>query len=221
MKIKTIMVCTVSLSLGACSSYGGHSLSGARFTPRQEISQNNYTEENRIEDHMDAVAYDKYEGRELCQHYRKPPRDFEDGCVTNLAQAEVMAPPVEQEEQPISENKLLPIVKSYTVLFNFDKSEIRSNEAATLDQAMRDITQYNPTQVTVAGYTDSMGTDDYNMNLSRQRERVVSAALIERGIANQVINREARGEDDQAVETNDGVKNQENRRVVIDFRRQN
>lgn len=218
MKLHTIMVCTASLSLGACSSYGGYSLSGARFTPRQEIAQADYTDENRTEDYMDSVSYNKYEERELCQHYRKPPRNFEDGCVSNLAQSEVIAV---QEEQPVSENKLLPIVKSYTVLFNFDKSEIRSGEVATLDQAMRDITEYNPTQVTVAGYTDSMGSDEYNMNLSRQRERVVSAALIERGIANQVINREARGEDDQAVETKDGVKNQENRRVVIDFRRQN
>lgn len=212
------MVCTASLSLGACSSYGGDSLSGARFTPRQEISQTDYTDENRTEDYMDSVLYNEYEEREPCQHYRQPPRNFADGCVSNLAQSEVIAV---QEEQPVTENKLLPIVKSYTVLFNFDKSEIRFGEVATLDQAMRDITEYNPTQVTVAGYTDSMGSDEYNMNLSRQRERVVSAALIERGIANQVINREARGEDDQAVETKDGVKNQENRRVVIDFRRQN
>ena len=40
-----------------------------------------------------------------------------------------------------------------------------------------------------------------------------------RGIENQTIDRAARGEYDQAVVTPDDTRNQENRRVVIDFRR--
>ena len=78
---------------------------------------------------------------------------------------------------------------------------------------------YNPQQVTVTGYTDSSGSADYNQDLSRRREQAVSRALLERGIANQALEREARGEYDQAIETPDDTRNQENRRVVIDFRR--
>jgi len=71
----------------------------------------------------------------------------------------------------------------------------------------------------VTGYTDSHGNVDYNQKLSYRREEAVSKALMMRGIKNQVLDREARGEYEQAVPTEDGVKNQENRRVVIDFRR--
>lgn len=56
-------------------------------------------------------------------------------------------------------------------------------------------------------------------NRTDKREQAVSAALLQRGIANQTLDRKARGEQDQAVDTDDGVRNQENRRVVIDFRR--
>src|SRR5690606_4263323 len=110
------------------------------------------------------------------------------------------------------------IVRSYTVLFDHDKSDIRSNEMATIDQAMREIDKYEPKQVTVTGYTDSSGKADYNQTLSREREQAVSKALLSRGIKNQTLEREARGEYEQAVQTGDGVRNQENRRVVIDFR---
>lgn len=209
MRTKTIMLCTVALTLGACSS------SGPRYTPRAEISQNNYTQENRMEDHMDKKSYKKYEQREPCQHYRKPPRNYSDGCVSNMMEEEVV---IAAAPKPAPQKAVLPIVSSYTVLFDFDKSDIRSNEMATLDRIAKEINKYHPRQVTVTGYTDSHGAADYNQTLSREREQSVSNALLKRGIANQTLDREARGEYDQAVNTADGVKNQQNRRVVIDFR---
>jgi outer membrane protein OmpA-like peptidoglycan-associated protein len=211
MKTKTIMLCTVALGLlGACSTYNP---SGPRYTPRAEISQNNYTQTERQQDHMDVKSFTKYEHREQCQQYRKPPRNYKDNCVSNMMQQDVVA-----AAQP-SQRALLPIVSSYTVLFDFDKSDVRSNELATLDRAMNEIAKYNPTHVTVTGYTDSRGTSDYNQTLSLKREEAVSAALLQRGIKSRILDREARGEYEQAVKTADGVKNQQNRRVVIDFRR--
>jgi len=118
-----------------------------------------------------------------------------------------------------ADQEMLPIVSSYTVLFDHDKSIIRANETATIDHAMREISKYNPREVTVTGYTDSSGKIDYNQALSSKREEAVSKALLSRGVENRVLEREARGEYDQAVETKDGIRNQANRRVVIDFRR--
>lgn len=169
-----------------------------------------------MQDRMDKKSYKQYEHREPCQHYRKPPRNYSDGCVSNMMEEEVV---VASAPKPAPAEAVLPIVSSYTVLFDFDKSDIRGNEMATLDRVAREINQYHPKQVTVTGYTDSHGKAEYNQTLSREREQAVSGALLKRGIANQTLNREARGEYEQAVETADGVKNQENRRVVIDFRR--
>ncbi len=215
MKTKTILLCTVALTLGACSnSYrSDNEGSGARYVARDEIAQRNYTNADHVEDYMDKKSYKQYEQRELCQNYRDLPRNMIDRCVKAEQEMELATAQISQTQ------KILPIVSSYTILFDHDKSNIRANENETLDRAMREIAKYNPSQVTVTGYTDSSGKADYNQNLSREREQAVSRALLSRGIKNQALDREARGEFDQAVETKDGIRNQENRRVVIDFRR--
>lgn len=216
-KIKTIIMCSVAITLASCSSYDRMSnSSGPRYTPRPEIAQSNYTHENRVEDHMDDESYDQYEQREPCQQYRKLPRNYAEGCIDDATADEAIA----YNATTYTETKtMLPIVSSYTVLFDYDKSNIRGNEQATLDRIAKEISKYHPKQVTVTGYTDSHGKADYNQTLSRQREQTISAALLKRGIANQTLDREASGEYEQAVQTADGVKNQQNRRVVIDFRR--
>jgi outer membrane protein OmpA-like peptidoglycan-associated protein len=218
MKTKNILLCSAIITLGACSSQ-----SGARFTPRDDVAQQDYTSENHKEDIMDKKSYKQYEQREPCQHYRDLPRNMINTCVKAEDEIQIGAAQVyeRKEEQPpqLGEQRLLPIVSSYTVLFDFDKSDIRANENETLDRAIREIDKFEPRQVTVTGYTDSSGKADYNQNLSREREQAVSKALRERGIENQTLEHEARGEYEQAVETADGVRNQENRRVVVDFRR--
>ncbi len=218
MKTKTILLCSVALTLGACNANNRmYESSGSRYTPRPEIAQKDYTAENNTEDRMDKKSYKQYEHREPCQKYRDLPRNMIDKCVKSEGGTAPKTTEIATKTE--QEYKLLPIVRSYTVLFDHDRSSIRADEMVTLDQAMREIDQYEPTQVTVTGYTDSSGKADYNQNLSREREEAVSKALMARGIENQTLDREARGEYDQAVQTEDGVRNQENRRVVIDFRR--
>lgn len=212
MKTKAILLCTVALTLGACSSQ-----SGPRYTPRADIAQQNYTNENHAEDRMDKKSYKQYEQREPCQSYRDLPRNMIDNCAK--AEEELELATTHMTSHTEKNQKALPIVSSYTVLFDHDKSNIRAGENETLDRAMREIDKYDPRQVTVTGYTDSSGKAEYNQNLSHEREQAVSKALMSRGIENQVLEREARGEYHQAVETKDGIRNQENRRVVIDFRR--
>lgn len=218
MKTRTILLCTVALTLGACNSHSGMSeSSGARYTPRPEIAQKDYTAANNTEDRMDKKSYKQYEQREPCQHYRELPRNMIDNCAKTEEELELATAQMSTHTEHTQ--KALPIVSSYTVFFDHDKSSIRTGENETLDRAMREIGKYNPAQVTVIGYTDSSGKADYNQTLSRKREQAVSKALMARGIKNQTLEREARGEYEQAVETKDGTRNQDNRRVVIDFRR--
>lgn len=220
MKTKTILLCSVTLTLGACSYNDMNTNSGPRYMPRLDAAHTQNSPDTRVEDDMDVISYKQYEGREPCQSYRKPPRHFSDGCVTaEMEEIVAVAEEPALSPKPVVQKPLLPVVRSYTVLFDFDKSNVRTNETATLDQAMNEIGTYKPEQVTVTGYTDSSGARDYNEMLSHEREQAVSSDLLKRGIKNDILNREARGESDQAVETADGVKMQENRRVVIDFRR--
>ncbi len=219
MKTRRILLYTACLSLTAYPAIADDSTSGPRYVPRDDISNQNYTQKERIQDVADASSYMDYEEREPCQQYRELPRNFEDHCSAKIIEetTEVIYQAAAPAPEPASRPQ--KIVSSYTVLFDFDKSNVRQNEAMTLNQVMQEINKYDPAKVTVTGYTDSSGTKDYNQNLSVEREQAVSKALLSRGVANQTITREARGEYEQAVDTADGVKNQENRRVVIDFLR--
>lgn len=217
MKIQTFLLCTaMTVTLGSYAAQA--ETSGPRYVPRAEISEKNATATTRWEDYSDQKSYRAYEEREPCQNYRAEPRNYNADCVADkpilAAVEQTVTKTVTQTETRPS-----PIIQSYTLLFDHDKSNVRADEAATLNQIAQDINKYDPSAVTVTGYTDSSGKSDYNQGLSRNREQAVSAALLERGIQNQTLEREARGEYDQAVQTADGTKNQENRRVVVDFRR--
>jgi outer membrane protein OmpA-like peptidoglycan-associated protein len=216
MKIKTLLLCSaITLCLGATAVHAGTVNSGPRYVPRAEISEKNYTPALRMEDHSDRETYQAYEEREPCQNYRAEPRNYDANCLIKDEEQLVVA----AVEKTVTETRLPPIIRSYTILFDHDKSHVRADENATMNQIAQEINKYNPSQVTVTGYTDSSGNAGYNQTLSREREQAVSAALMNKGIENQTLERDARGEYDQAVETADGTRNQENRRVVVDFRR--
>jgi outer membrane protein OmpA-like peptidoglycan-associated protein len=117
------------------------------------------------------------------------------------------------------QRKLLPVFHTYTLYFNLNKSTIRPSERSKLDQVAAEINQYKPTQVTVTGFTDTSGTRVYNKKLSAKRAVNVSEALRKLGVTNSTLDEQARGEDDLAVPTANHVKEQANRRVVIDFRK--
>lgn len=155
------------------------------------------------------------EHREQCQNYRLPPPGYVMvGCDVYRAGSKTQTTTTIQTRR-----HLLPIVSSYTIYFDFNKSNVRESEKDTLDRVAREIDKYNPTQVTVSGFADRSGSADYNQKLSEKRAQSVAKALMSQGIESEVIDKEAYGEFELAVPTADGVKLQENRRVVIDFRR--
>jgi outer membrane protein OmpA-like peptidoglycan-associated protein len=203
--------------LTACSSVSGPdmSYSGKRYVPRPNIPVSQYTQENFNEDRMDRRSYNEYEHREQCQKYRRIPRNS-----VMVSNCDVMrAPDVVVKENKVVTTQEREIFHSYTVLFDFDRSNVRDNEQATINQVADEISTYRPGLVTVTGFADRSGKPDYNQRLSARRAQSVSDALTARGIPNRIISEDARGEYDSAVPTADGVKLQENRRVVIDFHR--
>jgi outer membrane protein OmpA-like peptidoglycan-associated protein len=90
----------------------------------------------------------------------------------------------------------------------------------TIDAAVARARQCNVGGVVVVGHTDTSGSAQYNVGLSERRASVVRDALVARGIAAASIRTEARGENDLARATRDGVREPLNRRtaVTISFR---
>ena len=68
------------------------------------------------------------------------------------------------------------------VNFDFDKSTLRPDAVAILDEAISILGKYPQLRVEVAGHTDSIGTEEYNQGLSERRAHTVYDYLTGHGI---------------------------------------
>jgi iron complex outermembrane receptor protein len=104
---------------------------------------------------------------------------------------------------------------SYLVFFDFNKSDLTAQATQIVDQAASNAGPAKVTRLTVTGHTDTVGSDAYNMRLSRRRAESVAARLEKDGIASSEIEIVAKGKRDLLVPTADGVREPQNRRVQI------
>ena len=103
----------------------------------------------------------------------------------------------------------------YIVLFDFDKANIRPDGQQVVNQVLADAQAKGTPQISVTGHADRAGPADYNLALSLRRADAVRQALIAGGISADQITVSGRGEEEPAVPTPDGVREQANRRVEI------
>jgi outer membrane protein OmpA-like peptidoglycan-associated protein len=68
--------------------------------------------------------------------------------------------------------------KGRNVLFDFDKSTLKPEAIRQLAPVLQALKEQPSLRVTVAGHTDSVGTDAYNMGLSKRRAESVADYLI-------------------------------------------
>ena len=69
------------------------------------------------------------------------------------------------------------------VHFDFDKYNIRPGDAAVLDEAASTLKAHLNVNVDVNGYTDAIGTEEYNLLLSERRADSVVNYLGQQGIS--------------------------------------
>jgi outer membrane protein OmpA-like peptidoglycan-associated protein len=105
--------------------------------------------------------------------------------------------------------------KSYLVFFDFNKSDLTPQAVEIVDTAAKNAGPAKVTQLTVTGHTDTVGSDAYNMRLSRRRAESVAARLEKDGVPASEIEIVAKGKRDLLVPTGDGVREPQNRRVQI------
>jgi outer membrane protein OmpA-like peptidoglycan-associated protein len=103
------------------------------------------------------------------------------------------------------------------VFFDWDKSDVTSQASAILDNAASAYQTCGQAQVMLAGHADRSGSDQYNVGLSQRRAANVRSYLAGRGIPDGVMTTEAFGEGRPLVETQDGVREPQNRRVEITY----
>jgi outer membrane protein OmpA-like peptidoglycan-associated protein len=89
---------------------------------------------------------------------------------------------------------------------------------ALVDQVLLAIATRPAPELTVAGHTDTVGTDQFNDALSLRRAERVRALLVARGIPPASVVAVGRGKRELLVPTPDGVAEPRNRRVEITVR---
>jgi len=108
-----------------------------------------------------------------------------------------------------------PAPRSYLVFFDFNKSDLTADSLKIVDQAAANAGPAKATEITVTGHTDTVGSDAYNLRLSRRRAESVAAQLEKDGVPSSEIAIVAKGKRDLLVPTADGVREPQNRRVTI------
>ena len=101
------------------------------------------------------------------------------------------------------------------VLFEFDKSELKSGAAVNLDKLVAFLSSNPDRNVQIEGHTDSAGNDDYNFSLSQRRAESVRHYLINRGIAAGRMDASGKGESSPIASNSDATGRQMNRRVEV------
>lgn len=105
------------------------------------------------------------------------------------------------------------------VNFDFDKSNLRPDAVAILNEAIAILQRYPELRVEVAGHTDECGTDEYNQGLSERRSRAVYDYLTSNGIdASRLTGPNGYGESRPLVNLGDdfpACKSETNRRTEL------
>jgi outer membrane protein OmpA-like peptidoglycan-associated protein len=101
------------------------------------------------------------------------------------------------------------------VLFDTGRAELKPGATRNLDQLAQFLAEHPERRVQVDGFTDSVGTDEYNRELSQLRADAVRAALIGRGVDPSRIGTQGYGKGYPVASNSDPGGRQLNRRVEV------
>jgi outer membrane protein OmpA-like peptidoglycan-associated protein len=103
------------------------------------------------------------------------------------------------------------------VFFDWGKPNIRGEDEAVLDKIAERWAATPSARLVVSGHSDRSGSAGANLRTSKRRAIEVGDYLARRGVSGSAITIEAYGEQRPIVETEDGVREVQNRRVEIRF----
>jgi outer membrane protein OmpA-like peptidoglycan-associated protein len=104
---------------------------------------------------------------------------------------------------------------SFMVFFDWDRSNLSQQALNTIRQAADQFKATGKARITATGHTDKSGPESYNMALSLRRANAVKDALVRDGVPATAISVIGKGETQPLVQTADGVREPQNRRVEI------
>lgn len=147
-------------------------------------------------------------------------------CEPKLAEANRPEPETDvaaMEPEPEPEPALRRISLSSDTYFEFDKAVLTEEGKGKLDEIARTLKQARDPNIRIVGHADQIGSEDYNLKLSRERARAVEQYLLAQGVPAQALEVQAMGEANP-VKQCEGMRGQAlidclgpNRRTDIEF----
>lgn len=142
------------------------------------------------------------------------------GCDGALVPAAAPAPAVTPAapapapaQPPVAASKVTFAADAF---FDFDKSVLKPEGRAKLDDLVGKIRGINLEVIIAVGHTDSIGSDAYNQRLSVRRSEAVKAYLVSKGIERNRVYTEGKGEKQPVADNRTKEGRAKNRRVEIE-----
>ncbi|MBJ7311008.1 OmpA family protein [Rugamonas sp. CCM 8940] len=121
-------------------------------------------------------------------------------------------PPPAKAPEPTSEKASF----SSEALFDFDKSTVKPDGRAALDDLLVKLQGMNTEVMVTVGHTDSVGSNDYNQKLSLRRAEAVKAYLVSKGVEASRVYTEGKGETQPMADNAKAEGRAKNRRVTVE-----
>lgn len=101
------------------------------------------------------------------------------------------------------------------VLFDTGKASLKPGATSNLNKLVAFLNEYSDRTVLIEGYTDSVGSEDYNQGLSERRADSVKSYLAGQGIGSIRLSASGKGESEPVASNDSAAGRQQNRRVEV------
>ncbi len=221
MKANDITLVNTALSDGSSNVFAGQLIAGAAYEVVENLdltAQYNYflttdgefTNALGQEYDLDYKAHSVTLGLRLNFPQPKPaPEPAPEPVAAEPEPAPAPAPEPEPEPEP-------EIVRNFLVFFDWDSAVVTPEAMDVLRQAVDYARTGGIARIQLTGHADRSGPATYNMGLSQRRADAVRTEITGLGFGG-TVNTVARGEQDPLVQTEDGVREPQNRRVEIEL----
>ena len=138
-------------------------------------------------------------------------------CSTNAADFTLAAPrPVPAAIPPVPQAQFAETIDISTpILFDFNKSTIHTDFYPELKQAAKEMKEDKSMTLTIDGYTDNMGTTEYNNALSERRANAVKKSLTKMGVNPHRMKTVGHGPKHPIADNNTAEGRKEDRRATM------
>jgi outer membrane protein OmpA-like peptidoglycan-associated protein len=176
------------------------------------------------------AAEQEAKAREAAARAAKEQAEAQAALASQQAQAaQQQAQTAQQQEQQMRErlkqqlNQVLQtqdtarglIVSMPDVLFDFNKYSLKPETREKLAKVSGILLAYPDLKVQVEGYTDSIGSDEYNLKLSDQRADTVREYLVAQSVADSNVTAQGYGKSHPVADNTSASGRAQNRRVEL------